>query len=63
MIVNSTVFKKKETILHIAYPSITIICSDFSDLQMFQDMQKWSMNWDVVRERQIAVSLVACKNF
>lgn len=33
--------KKKETILHIGYPSRTTFCSDLSDLEMFQDMQKW----------------------
>lgn len=57
-VVNTTV-PKKETIVHIGYPSITIFCSYFFDLQMFQDMQKWGMNWDIVRKQQIPLPPVA----
>lgn len=56
--VNTTV-PKKQTIGHIGYLSITIFCSDFFDLQMFQDMQKWGMNWDIVRKQQITLPPVA----
>lgn len=60
IIVNSAVFKK-ETILHIAYPSITIVCSDFSDLT---DVSRHAeMEHELGRCQGMANSTVFCYIF